>query len=82
MGISLATTRESMLAAILESILFRVYDCLSMKDFTGITAIFADGGMTVNHKLMQHQTDLISKNLIIRERDTCWGVAKGVLTCK
>ena len=67
-------------AAILESILFRVYDNLSLKDYKNITTIFADGGMTKNSQLMQQQSHLINKNLIIRERDTCWGVAKGVLS--
>ena len=68
------------MAAILESILFRVNDNLSLKDYDNITDIFADGGMAKNAQLMQHQSDLINKGLIVRERDTCWGVAKGVLT--
>lgn len=36
--------------------------------------------MTVNAALMQSQADLLGKTLVVRERDTCWGVAKGVLT--
>jgi glycerol kinase len=45
-----------------------------------VERIYADGGMTVNARLMQSQADLLGKTLIVRERDTCWGVAKGVLT--
>ena len=51
-----------------------------MQEFKETTNIYVDGGMTRNKKLMQHQSDLIDKTLIIRQRDTCWGVAKGVLT--
>lgn len=29
---------------------------------------------------MQYQSDIINKPVTVRERDTCWGVAKGVLT--
>lgn len=29
---------------------------------------------------MRRQCDLLSKPLVLRERDTCWGVAQGVLT--
>ena len=36
--------------------------------------------MTKNHRLMQHQSDLLNKAVKARQRDTCWGVAKGVLT--
>jgi glycerol kinase len=79
-GISLATTRKHIFSAILESILFRVYDNLILKDCEEIAVIFADGGMTRNTKMMQSQCDLLNKRLVHRERDTCWGVAKGVLT--
>lgn len=28
---------------------------------------------------MQQQADILGKNIEVRERDTCWGVARGVL---
>lgn len=55
-------------------------DNLKDKVFENVQVIFADGGMTVNHRLMQVQSDLLGKAIVVRERDTCWGVAKGVLT--
>jgi glycerol kinase len=79
-GINLATTKEMLIGAILESILFRVYDNLSLKEYESVKSIFVDGGMTKNMKFMQFQADMISKTINVRERDTCWGVAKGVLT--
>jgi glycerol kinase len=79
-GLSLATSRQKILAAILESILFRVKDNLKEESFALVERIYADGGMTVNTALMQAQSDLLGKTLVVRERDTCWGVAKGVLT--
>jgi hypothetical protein len=36
--------------------------------------------MTINSRFMQAQADILSKTITNRERDTCWGVAKGVLT--
>lgn len=57
-----------------------MYDNLILKDCQSLTAIYADGGMTKNPRLMQHQSDVINKPVTVRERDTCWGVAKGVLT--
>lgn len=80
LGLSLATKRKEIVVAILESILFRVKDNLKDKVFESVERIFADGGMTANHKLMQAQSDLLGKAIVVRERDTCWGVAKGVLT--
>jgi glycerol kinase len=65
---------------LLESIVFRVKDNLKFSNFDGVVNIFADGGMTVNHRFMQVQADILRKNITVRERDTCWGVAKGVLT--
>lgn len=41
--------------------------------------IFVDGGMTANKSFMQLQADTFNKTVIVRELDTCWGVAKGVL---
>ena len=29
---------------------------------------------------MQHHSNLLNKSVVSRQRDTCWGVAKGVLT--
>lgn len=55
-------------------------DNLKEDSFAAVERIYADGGMTVNAALMQTQADLLGKTLVIRERDTCWGVAKGVLT--
>lgn len=55
-------------------------DNLKDKVFDSIERVYADGGMTVNHRLMQAQSDLLGKAIMVRERDTCWGVAKGVLT--
>lgn len=68
------------MSALLESIIFRIKDNLSSSIFEGVKNIYVDGGMAVNSKLMQAQADLLNKNILIRERDTCWGVAKGVLT--
>lgn len=55
-------------------------DNLKEESFAAVERIYADGGMTVNARLMQTQADLLGKTLVVRERDTCWGVAKGVLT--
>ena len=60
--------------------MFRVKDNLKFSNFDGVVNIFADGGMTANHKFMQVQSDILKKIITVRERDTCWGVAKGVLT--
>jgi hypothetical protein len=38
--------------------------------------------MTVNKNFMQFQADTFNKNIIVGQKDTCWGVAKGVLTNK
>ena len=80
MGLNLSTSRGQIVAALLESILFRVKDNLKEASFAGVQRIYADGGMTANCALMQAQADLLGKTLVVRERDTCWGVAKGVLT--
>ena len=37
--------------------------------------------MTINSHFMQGQADVLGKTIEVRERDTCWGVARGVLTC-
>jgi glycerol kinase len=79
-GLNLSTSRSQIVAALLESILFRVKDNLKDESFSQVKRIYADGGMTVNTALMQTQADLLAKTLVVRERDTCWGVAKGVLT--
>lgn len=42
--------------------------------------MIVDGGMTVNKQFMQMQADLFGKIIEVRKLDTCWGVAKGVLT--
>jgi glycerol kinase len=62
----LSTTKEQIVSALLESILFRVYDNLILKDCQDLTAIFADGGMTKNPQLMQYQSDIISKPVTVR----------------
>lgn len=80
MGNNLSTQKSHIVSSILESIIFRVYDNIRLESCKDITVIFADGGMTRNQNLMQKQCDLLNKKLIHRERDTCWGVAKGVLT--
>lgn len=38
--------------------------------------------MTVNTQFMQFQADTFNKTIIVKELDTCWGVAKGVLVSK
>lgn len=68
------------MSSILESIIFRINDNFINHDFKDVIRIYADGGMTKNYKLMQLQANLLHKDMIVRERDTCWGVAKGVLT--
>ena len=45
--------------------------------------IVVDGGMTINKNFMQLQADTFKgKQIKVRELDTCWGVAKGVLVSK
>jgi len=67
------------MGALLESLLFRVQDNLKSAAFANVKTLYVDGGLTVNTKLMQVQSDLVGKLVAVRERDTCWGVAKGVL---
>ncbi len=55
-------------------------DNLKDSNFDNVKRIYADGGMTINKPFMQAQADILGKEIIVRERDTCWGVAKGVLT--
>jgi len=45
----------------MESIIFRVNDNFINNDFKEVKRIYADGGMTKNTKLMQHQTNLLNK---------------------
>jgi glycerol kinase len=80
LGLNLSTTRPQITAAILESILFRIHDNLSAPTFASLANIYVDGGMTANPAFLQAQADLLNKKVTHRERDTCWGVAKGVLT--
>ncbi len=54
------------MGSILESILFRVKDNLKDKVFDNVARVFSDGGMTVNHKLMQAQSDLLGKAIVVR----------------
>ena len=45
--------------------------------------IIVDGGMAANSKFMQTQADMFEGKIIeVRELDTCWGVAKGVLVAR
>lgn len=68
-----------MLRAVLESIAYRVHDNLHSKELPQIKSFRADGGITNNPIIMQLQADLMGKDVIICQLDTCWGVAKGVL---
>ncbi len=54
------------MGSILESILFRVKDNLKDKVFDNVARVFSDGGMTVNQKLMQAQSDLLGKAIVVR----------------
>jgi hypothetical protein len=38
--------------------------------------------MSTNNQFMQLQADTFNKKIIVKELDTCWGVAKGVLVSK
>ena len=55
-----------------------------MKDpeFGTVKKILADGGMTSNPLFMQMNSNMFGKHVEVCELDTCWGVAKGVLTAQ
>ena len=57
-----------------------MWDNLKSASFDKVKHLFVDGGMTANPALMQAQCSLLSRMVTVHERDTCWGVAKGVLT--
>ena len=52
------------------------------KAFDEMTQLWVDGGLTTNPKLMQGQADLLGKRVAVRERDTSWGIARGVILKK
>lgn len=80
MGLSFSTKKEHILRSLLDSITYRLYDNIKNEKFKKITKIIVDGGMTANKQLMQMQADMFGKEVEVRSIDTCWGVAKGVLT--
>lgn len=78
-GLNLSTSHQQILSAMLESIAFRVKDNLKFSSFDEVSSIYADGGLTVNKRFMQMQADILKKVITVCDRDTCWGVARGVL---
>lgn len=79
-GLNFNTSKLNILKALLDSISYRLYDNIRDQRFSKIVRIVVDGGMTVNEEFMQCQANLFNKEIEVRSLDTCWGVAKGVLT--
>lgn len=81
-GMGFNTTGQHILRSLLDSISFRLYDNIKNKEFSTVRKVIVDGGMTQNKEFMQTQADLFGKEIEVRTLDTCWGVAKGVLTAE
>lgn len=79
-GLNFNTTKQHILRSLLDSITYRLWDNIKNEKFNKITNIIVDGGMTANKALMQMQADMFGKQIGVRSLDTCWGVAKGVMT--
>jgi glycerol kinase len=82
-GLNFNTTNQHLLHGLLEAITFRLYDNIKHHKFDTVKKIIVDGGMAANSKFMQTQADMFEGKIIeVRELDTCWGVAKGVLVAR
>lgn len=80
-GLTRGSTREDIVKATLDSIVFQVreiFDCFKKESGIRISALKVDGGASKNRYLMQRQADLLGVSVLqtSMSESTAWGVAK------